>query len=39
MKKRHGNALTSTATGLDIYKQTWCHLLATQEVQIPLGKM
>jgi len=39
MKKRHANALPSTATGLDIYKQTWSRLLATQEVQTPLGKM
>jgi len=39
MKKRHGNALPSAATGLDIYKQTWCCFLATQEVQTPLGNM
>jgi len=39
MKKRHGNALPSTATGLDICKQTWCCFLATQQVQTPLSIM
>jgi len=36
-EKRQRYIRTSTTTGLDIYKQTWCCLLATQEVQIPLG--
>ena len=36
-EKRHRHAPPSTATGLEVYKQTWCCFLATQEMQIPLG--
>ena len=36
-EKRHRHALSSKATGLEGYKQTWWRFLATQEVQIPLG--
>jgi len=38
-EKRHRNVMPLTATGLDIYIQTWQYLLATQKVRIPLGKM
>jgi len=36
-EKRNRHALPSTATGLEVYKQTWWCFLATQEMYIPLG--
>ena len=38
-EERHRHVMPLTATGLDIYIQTWQYLLATQDVRIPLGKM
>jgi len=36
-ERRNGHALSSTTTGLEVYKQTWWCFLATQEMYIPLG--
>ena len=38
-EKRQRYVRTSKAIGLEAYKQAWQCFLATQEVQISLGKM
>jgi len=38
-EKRQKYVRTSKAIGLEAYKQTWQSFPATQEIQIPLGKI